>query len=129
MSRSLENVKEKIASLNGMNGYDATSDSELNDKIQTLKDVALTLLDEVEALTSTRSVNIRHGINLYEEVQRFERDLIQQALERTGGHQTRAARLLGVNLTTLHNKIKRYQINVPDWEENGVVIEVSAAQQ
>lgn len=129
MSRGLGNIKEKIASLNGMNGYGAAGDSELNDKIQTLKDVALTLLDEVEALTSTRSVNIRHGINLYEEVQRFERDLIQQALERTGGHQTRAARLLGVNLTTLHNKIKRYQIKVPDWEENGVVIEVSAAQQ
>jgi hypothetical protein len=31
-------------------------------------------------------------------------------LIQTGGHQTRAARLLGVKVSTLHEKIKRYGI-------------------
>jgi DNA-binding NtrC family response regulator len=45
-------------------------------------------------------------------VQRFEVDLICSALTRTAGNQTRAARLLGVNLTTLNSKIKRYKIPI-----------------
>lgn len=130
MSRSIETIKEKVASLNnGINAYGGRDDDvSLNSKIEILKDAALTLLDELEALANARSINIRHGIKLDEEVQRFERDLIQQALERTGWHQTRAARLLGVNLTTLHYKIKRYQIRVPDLEGNSLV-EASSAQQ
>jgi DNA-binding NtrC family response regulator len=39
-------------------------------------------------------------------VRRFEIDLIRRALEQTGGHQSRAARLLGMNATTLNSKIK-----------------------
>ena len=35
----------------------------------------------------------------------------RQALRQTGGHQTRAARILGVNVTTLSSKIKRYRID------------------
>jgi len=47
-----------------------------------------------------------------EEVRRFEIDLIRRALEQTGGHQSRAARLLGMNATTLNSKIKTYNINL-----------------
>jgi DNA-binding NtrC family response regulator len=54
---------------------------------------------------------IGRGINFYEEVRRFEIDLIRRALEQTGGHQSRAARLLGMNATTLNSKIKTYNIN------------------
>ena len=32
-------------------------------------------------------------------------------MDRTNGNQTRAARLLGVKLTTLNTKIKRYKIS------------------
>ncbi len=52
------------------------------------------------------------GINFYEQVRRFEIDLIRRALEQTGGHQSRAARLLGMNATTLNSKIKTYNINL-----------------
>ena len=55
---------------------------------------------------------IWRGINFYEEVRRFEIDLIRRALEQTGGHQSRAARLLGMNATTLNSKIKTYNINL-----------------
>jgi len=130
MSREIEVIKEKIDLLSGVHAYRNAGDSKLNEKIEILKEATLALLDEVEALADVHSlVNIRHGISLYQEVQHFERDLIQQALERTGGHQTHAARLLGLNLTTLHNKIKRYQIRVVDWEESESVIEASGAQQ
>ena len=47
-------------------------------------------------------------IDLAFEVSRFEKDLIRTALSRTGGRQRPAARLLGVKVTTLHAKIKRY---------------------
>ena len=41
-------------------------------------------------------IDISRGVNFYEEVKRFEIDLIQRALDQTGGHQSRAARLLGL---------------------------------
>jgi transcriptional regulator with GAF, ATPase, and Fis domain len=63
--------------------------------------------------TSAGAVNdIGRGINFYDEVRRFEIDLIRRALEQTGGHQSRAARLLGMNATTLNSKIKTYNISL-----------------
>jgi DNA-binding NtrC family response regulator len=56
-------------------------------------------------------LDIGRGINFYDEVRRFEIDLIRRALEQTGGHQSRAARLLGMNATTLNSKIKSYNID------------------
>ena len=48
----------------------------------------------------------------FDEVRRFEIDLIRRALDQTGGHQSRAARLLGMNATTLNSKIKTYNIQL-----------------
>src|SRR5687767_2521847 len=63
--------------------------------------------------SSTNAVqDIGRGVNFYDEVRRFEIDLIRRALERTGGHQSRAARLLGMNATTLNSKIKTYGISL-----------------
>ena len=59
---------------------------------------------------SAGSIDLSRGINFYDEVRRFEVDLIRRALEQTGGHQSRAARLLGMNATTLNSKIKTYNI-------------------
>ncbi len=56
--------------------------------------------------------DIGRGVNFYDEVRRFEIDLIRRALEQTSGHQSRAARLLGMNATTLNSKIKTYNINL-----------------
>ncbi|MGH9903462.1 MAG: helix-turn-helix domain-containing protein, partial [Pyrinomonadaceae bacterium] len=57
-------------------------------------------------------VDFARGVNFYDEVRRFEIDLIRRALEQTGGHQSRAARLLGMNATTLNSKIKTYNIQL-----------------
>ncbi|HMG75436.1 MAG TPA: helix-turn-helix domain-containing protein [Pyrinomonadaceae bacterium] len=86
----------------------------LDNRLTALKEVALTLLREVESLRITGPVNLSRKIRLPDEVQRFEVDLICSALSRTAGNQTRAARLLGVHLTTLNSKIKRYKIPIDD---------------
>jgi len=50
------------------------------------------------------------GLNFNDVVGRFETDLIEQALERTHWNKNRAAQLLGLNRTTLIEKIKKRQI-------------------
>ena len=59
---------------------------------------------------ASENIDIARGANFYDEVRRFETDLIRRALDQTGGHQSRAARLLGLNATTLNSKIKSYNI-------------------
>ncbi len=59
---------------------------------------------------SSEEIDISRGTNFYDEIRRFETDLIRRALDQTGGHQSRAARLLGLNATTLNSKIKSYNI-------------------
>ncbi|HEV7903555.1 MAG TPA: sigma-54 dependent transcriptional regulator [Pyrinomonadaceae bacterium] len=61
---------------------------------------------------SAAGVDVGRGIDFYDEVRRFEVDLIRRALEQTNGHQSRAARLLGMNATTLNSKIKTYNIQL-----------------
>jgi Response regulator containing CheY-like receiver, AAA-type ATPase, and DNA-binding domains len=56
-------------------------------------------------------IDIARGVNFYDQVRRFEIDLIRRALDQTGGHQSRAARLLGLNATTLNSKIKSYNLD------------------
>jgi transcriptional regulator with GAF, ATPase, and Fis domain len=50
------------------------------------------------------------GIDFYDEVRNFERGLIKQALRSTGGHQSRAAALLGLTPSTLNSKMKAHNI-------------------
>jgi DNA-binding NtrC family response regulator len=85
----------------------------LSYRLRTLRELAATLLSEVEEIARIRTPLIENGINIYDEVHRYEAELIRRALKLTGGHQSRAARLLGIKKTTLHTKIKRYKL-LPD---------------
>jgi DNA-binding NtrC family response regulator len=58
----------------------------------------------------TTHIDLSRGISFYDEVNRFQVELIRRAMEITGGHQSRAAKLLGMNTTTLNSKIKYYRI-------------------
>jgi len=89
------------------------NENTLPGKIEVLKTVALSLLKEVQALSTLEATDIMRGIKFYDEVERFEKELIMRALELTGGHQVRASRLLGLKVTTLNSKVKRYQIPLP----------------
>jgi hypothetical protein len=79
-------------------------------EIESLRVLALDLTNVVARLEEFQSRGLRQPVRLSEEVRRFERGLIEGALKLAGGQQTRAARLLGVKLTTLHSKIKKYRI-------------------
>ena len=79
-------------------------------RLNTLRETVLQLLDEVESLAISRPVDIKRGARFSDEVRQFEVSLIRTALGRTSGSQTCAARLLGLKPTTLNAKIKRYGI-------------------
>jgi DNA-binding protein Fis len=82
------------------------------DKIQRLKQLALRLFREMQSLSEVHTLNIDGGLDFYDEVTRFEIDLITRVLLHTGGHQGRAARLLNLKVTTLNSKIKHYDIKL-----------------
>lgn len=77
--------------------------------LDNLREAALSVLKELDSLTSNQPEPERK-LGLQEEVQRYEMELIRNALQRTRGNQRKAAKLLGVKVTTLNCKIKRYGI-------------------
>lgn len=89
------------------------NENPLPGQIEMLQKAALTLLKEVQTISTLEAADIVRGIKFYDEVERFERELIIRALELTGGHQVRASRLLGLKVTTLNSKVKRYRIPLP----------------
>jgi len=89
-------------------------ETRLDCRLNALREIALTLLSEVEVLRNMQSSSVNPRLRLRDEVQQFEIELIRTALERTSGNQRRAARLLGVKNTTLNAKIKRYNISFAD---------------
>jgi DNA-binding protein Fis len=92
------------------------------DRIQRVVDLADALLSEAETLardkafteeaTRLKPLDILGGISFYDEVVRFETNLIQMALRETGGNRTKAARLLGIKATTLNSKIRNFGLDV-----------------
>ena len=85
-----------------------SGESNVDVRLNTLRETVLQLLEEVESLAISRPVDIKRGARFSDEVRQFEVSLIRTALGRTSGSQTRAARLLGLKPTTLNAKIKRY---------------------
>ena len=80
--------------------------------ITSLRELTFRLLRKVESIGEVHTPDIESGIDFYDEVSRFEIDLIKRALVQTGGHQRRAARLLNLRVTTLNSKIKHYNISL-----------------
>jgi DNA-binding protein Fis len=81
-------------------------------KITTVKQLAIRLLREVQSIREVEVRSLGTGVDFYEEVSRFEIDLIKCALLQTAGHQRQAARLLNLKVTTLNSKIKHYNISL-----------------
>ncbi len=77
-----------------------------------VRDPELAMQMVAAAEGASGSIDLARGVNYYDEVKKFEIDLIRRALHQTGGHQSRAARLLGLNATTLNSKIKNYNIDL-----------------
>ena len=94
-------------------GAACTQDSEVarNNRIEALKTLLLALMGEIESLRGTAAPDGKEGLNLSDEVRRYEADLIRCALIRTGGRQRQAARMLQTKVATLNAKVKRYGLD------------------
>ena len=79
-------------------------------RLEALKVLSYSILTEVESLKREKNRYSLVKIDLPTEVPNYEVSLIRCALMRTGGNQRRAARLLGIKITTLNAKIKRFNI-------------------
>ncbi|MBA4124126.1 MAG: hypothetical protein H0X72_16920 [Acidobacteria bacterium] len=107
------------------------------DKLEQVENASLTLLkkNSLEALETLSLLVMREigvlkvaqanfnfedesqKISFEDVVQNFEIGLIRNALVQSNGSQTRAAELLGLKLTTLNQKIKRYGIKLGLYSE------------
>jgi DNA-binding NtrC family response regulator len=104
--RELENIIERAVVIA------ATDEITVECLRPEVRDPALAFEAMQKAEGTSAGIDIGRGVNFYDEVKRFEIDLIRRALDQTGGHQSRAARLLGLNATTLNSKIKTYNISL-----------------
>jgi DNA-binding NtrC family response regulator len=64
-----------------------------------------------EKLESLVTEMIDRRIYLDEALNEFEKKFIQSALTKTGGNQTKAAKVLGVHRNTLNRKVIQHKLN------------------
>jgi DNA-binding NtrC family response regulator len=93
-------------------------------QIGVLRDVAMTLLNELELLRPPVREESASELNFNDQVRRFETELILKALCSTHGNQLRASKILGIKPTTLNSKIKRYKIGFPFFSDASVMSRV-----
>ena len=99
--RELENTIERVVILID---HDIITPQDLPEKFHSLPQPEPPTLLEIP----------EEGISLDSAVNEFERNLILQALIKTGWVKNKAARLLNLNRTTLIEKIKRQNLQRPD---------------
>jgi DNA-binding NtrC family response regulator len=92
--RELENTIERLVVLKG--------GGEIG-----VEDLPAPLRADLASLPAAAPKLPAEGLSLAEVVERFEGDLIRQALEQTQWNKNQAAKLLGMNRTTLLEKIKK----------------------
>ena len=84
--------------------------SDYGNKLDSLRSTIRSLLHEVAANTQPVNVDPEKGIDFYENVEGFEIQLIESALDAAGGRQNRAAKLLNLRTSTLCTKMKTLNI-------------------
>ena len=99
--RELENLIERLVILRG------EGEIEVDDLPHTFRQRPATLHAGAPRIPAG-------GLPFNEVVDRFEADLILQALEQTHWNKNRAAQLLGLNRTTLIEKIKKKRLSADD---------------
>jgi DNA-binding NtrC family response regulator len=89
-------------------------------RVDQLVMLAKALADEIETLKAELVIAQNHNqpidlkntaIDFYDEVERYEIELIRSALNQCGGNQSQAAKLLHLKSTTLNAKMKHYGLN------------------
>ncbi|MBQ9394125.1 MAG: sigma-54-dependent Fis family transcriptional regulator [Proteobacteria bacterium] len=67
-------------------------------------------VSQIKAVEEAMNVKVDDGIELEGIVEELERKLIDQALEKTGGNKTEAAKLLGITFRSMRYRLKKYGI-------------------
>jgi len=99
--RELENIIERSVALETTN-------------IILPENLEISLGDDT-ALSSSGDFEIpEEGIDLNEEVAKFERTLIRRALQKTGGSKTKAAKLLTVSMDSLRYRFDKLGMTEKD---------------
>ena len=127
-TRDLANNQQQFIEASAERRALTQSLSRSSSKIEILEQLAHALLEEIATLKEPRRLKLRDDVrtvNLHDQVRRFEAKLMLYALRRTGGHQARAAQLLGIKATTFHYKMKRYQLSADAPDEDGSSVEAS----
>src|SRR2546427_3222860 len=118
----MSTAKAVVESISGRRlvGLRSRNEAAAPQRLERIREMATVLLDEAaslerenalaEASAAPNKLDLKSGIDFFEEVRRFEMRLISRALELTGGNQARAARMLGLGTTTLNYKIKAYEM-------------------
>ncbi|HTF33916.1 MAG TPA: sigma-54 dependent transcriptional regulator [Myxococcota bacterium] len=99
--RELENLMERLAILRG--------EGEIG-----VEDMPRSIRDRASEPAFAAPRVPASGLPFNEVVDRFETDLIRQALEHTHWNKNRAAQLLGLNRTTLLEKMKKKGLDTPE---------------
>ena len=105
--RELENLIERLTILTSKNTVAA---SDLPEKFYQTTDPQLA--NDTHAKQNMDFNFPECGIDINSVVRNMERNLILKALEKTGGVKNRAAKLLGLNRTTLIEKMKKMKIEM-----------------
>jgi len=108
--RELENIIERAVVIA------ATDEITVDCLRPEVRDPALAFEMVKRAEGSSAEIDIARGVNFYDEVKRFEIDLIRRARDQTAGHQSRAAPLLGPNATNANTQ-RNHQNIIP--RDNG----------
>jgi DNA-binding NtrC family response regulator len=103
---SYSNLKTQGLSPKGRSGFRTRPSDDLSSALESLANAQR----RIAGLSSLPVIDVAQGIDLSEEVGRFEKRLIESALRYTNGNQQRAALLLKTKPSTLYHKIIKYRI-------------------
>ena len=92
-------------------GFNETS---WNRETKNLTKLSNLLLQDLQRIETLFCLELKESINLFDEVRRFEMNLITTALLHTDGSQRRSADLLGISPSCLCYKMKIYGITSTD---------------
>jgi DNA-binding NtrC family response regulator len=109
--RELRNIAIRLATkCAGQSVNEAQLRAEL-DADETLDTAALTPFNDASlAESARRQLQTGRGFNLDETLARWERGYVEAALDLTQGNLARAAKMLGVNRTTLYSRMQNYSM-------------------
>ena len=82
-----------------------------NKQTNSLETLSRLLLQDLQKIETLFCLDLKDSISLFDEVRRFEMNLITTALLHTGGSQRRSAALLGISPSNLSYKMKIYRIS------------------